>query len=41
MSTGAIVAIAIVAVVVLLAVILIVWIIATYNKFVKMRNNVD
>lgn len=41
MSTGAIVAIAIVAVVVLLAVILIVWIVATYNKFVKMRNNVD
>ena len=41
MSTGAIVAIAIVAVVVLLAVILIAWIVATYNKFVKMRNNVD
>ncbi len=41
MSTGAIVAIAIVAVVVFLAVILIAWIVATYNKFVKMRNNVD
>lgn len=41
MSTGTIVAIVIVAVVVLLAIILIVWIIATYNKFVKMRNNVD
>ena len=41
MSTGAIVAIVIVAVVVLLAIILIAWIVATYNSFVKMRNNVD
>ncbi len=41
MSTGTIVAIVIVAVVVLLAIILIAWIVATYNSFVKMRNNVD
>lgn len=41
MSTGTIVAIVIVAVVVLFAIILIAWIVATYNSFVKMRNNVD
>ena len=41
MSTGTIVAIVIVAVVVLLAIILIAWIVATYNSFVTMRNNVD
>ena len=41
MTTGAIVGIVIGGVVLLIVVALIIWVIATYNAFVRMRNNID
>lgn len=41
MSAGVIALLVVAGVIVLIGIILVIWIVATYNKFIRLRNNAD